>query len=93
MKGLAQSKPSSSIVKVGSRSARKHYGCSKYTDYVPNVHPESRRFRLIYTPSESLTKDSCQNLETLPRWVSGQDHELVHKQSRQIIELIDLSFC
>lgn len=80
------------MMKIGSRLARKHYGCTNMTDYVLNVHPESRRFRLIYAPSESLTKDSCQILGPLPRSVSDQDNGLVHKQSGQILELIDPQF-
>ena len=90
MKGLARSKPSSAIMKVGSRLARKHYGYTYYTDYVPGIHPESRRFRLIYALFESLTKFSHKSLATLPLSVSGHDNDVVHKQSGQTLELVDL---
>ena len=43
MRGLAKSKPSTAVVKVNSRYARKHYGEEVLSVFDEKIHDQSRR--------------------------------------------------
>ena len=47
LKALAKTSPLSASMRVGSRSARKHYGISRKTDFKSDIHDKSRRSRKI----------------------------------------------
>ena len=55
MKGLARSAPALQLIKINSRSARKHYGAEISTRFDSGIDPIRKRFQSIISGNRSET--------------------------------------
>ena len=54
MKGLSSAAPASATVKVGARSARKHYGFEIESEFINSKHDDTRKYWDAHTGSYKI---------------------------------------